>query len=60
MADQDNELPEGTDKVIAGATVTENEEALIVREPTARDKAIDKLKTGSEKLSGQAAEKAHP
>jgi hypothetical protein len=58
MADQDNELPEGTDKVIAGATVTENEEALIVREPTARDKAIDKLKTGSEKLSGQAAEKA--
>ena len=63
MADQDNELPEGTDKVIAGATVTENEEALIVSEPTARDatakdRAIDKLKTGSEKLSGQAAEKA--
>jgi len=58
MADQDNELPEGTDKVIAGATVTENEEALIVREPTARDKAIDKLKTGGEKLSGQAADKA--
>jgi len=58
MADQDNELPEGTDKVIAGATVTENEEALIVREPTAREKAIDKLKTGGEKLSGQAADKA--
>jgi hypothetical protein len=58
MADQDNELPEGTDKVIAGASVTENEEALIVREPTARDKAIDKLKTGGEKLSGQAADKA--
>jgi len=58
MADQDNELPEGTDKMIAGASVTENEEALIVREPTARDKAIDKLKTGGEKLSGQAADKA--
>jgi hypothetical protein len=58
MADQDNELPEGTDKVIAGASVTENEEAMIVREPTPRDKAINKLKTGSEKLSGQAAEKA--
>ena len=58
MAEQDNELPEGTDKVVAGASVTENGEALIVREPTARDKAIDKLKTGGEKLSGQAADKA--
>jgi len=58
MAEQDDELPEGTDKVVAGASVTENEEALIVREPTARDKAIDKLKTGGEKLSGQAADKA--
>jgi ElaB/YqjD/DUF883 family membrane-anchored ribosome-binding protein len=58
MADQDNELPEGTDKVIAGASVTENEEALIVREPTARDKAVEKLKTGGEKLSSQAADKA--
>jgi hypothetical protein len=53
-----NELPEGTDTVIAGASQTENEEALIVREPTARDKAIEKLKTGSGKLSGQAADKA--
>ena len=58
MADQDNELPEGTDKVIAGASVTENEEALIVREPTVRDKAVDKLRTGGEKLSSQAADKA--
>ena len=63
MADQDNELPEGTDKVIAGATVTENEEALIVREPTAReatakDRAVEKIRTGSEKLSSQAADKA--
>ena len=58
MADQDNKLPEGTDSIVAGASVTENEEALIVKEPTARDKAIEKLKTGSEKLSGQAADKA--
>lgn len=57
MADP-KELPEGTDAVIAGASTTENEEALIVREPTARDKAIDKLKTGTDKFSGQAADKA--
>jgi hypothetical protein len=58
MADQNNELPEGTDQIIAGASQTENEEAMIVREPTARNKAIESLKSGSEKLSGQAAEKA--
>lgn len=57
MADP-KQLPEGTDTTIAGASATENEEALIVREPTARDKAIDKLKTGTDKLSGQAADKA--
>ena len=73
MAEQKDTLPEGTDKVIAGAAVTESEENLIVKEPTsrgdvgrdptardanARDRAIDKLRTGSEKLSGQAADKA--
>jgi ElaB/YqjD/DUF883 family membrane-anchored ribosome-binding protein len=52
------ELPEGTDSVIAGASTTENEEALIVREPTARDKAIEKIRGGTDKLSGQAADKA--
>lgn len=57
MADP-KEFPEGTDAVIAGASTTENEEALIVREPTARDKALDKIKSGTEKLSGQAADKA--
>jgi ElaB/YqjD/DUF883 family membrane-anchored ribosome-binding protein len=57
MADP-KELPEGTDTVIAGASATENEESLIVREPTARDKAIDKLKSGTGKLSDQAADKA--
>ncbi|MBA3667798.1 MAG: hypothetical protein H0W65_08760 [Sphingomonas sp.] len=58
MADQSNQLPEGTDQVIAGASTTATEESLIVREPTTRDKAIDKLKTGTDKLSGQAADKA--
>ena len=62
MADP-KQLPEGTDTTIAGASATENEEALIVREPTARDatardRAIDKLKSGTDKLSGQAADKA--
>jgi hypothetical protein len=57
MADP-KELPEGTDAVIAGASTTENEEALIVREPTAKDKAIDKLRGSTDKLSGQAADKA--
>ena len=57
MADP-NELPEGTDTVIAGASATETEEALIVREPTARDKAVEKLRGSTDKLSGQAAEKA--
>ena len=62
MADP-KELPEGTDAVIAGASATENEEALIVREPTARDatardRAIDKFKGSTDKLSGQAADKA--
>ena len=56
MADP-KELPEGTDAVIAGASTTENEEALIVREPTARDKAIEKLKSSTDKFSGQAADK---
>jgi ElaB/YqjD/DUF883 family membrane-anchored ribosome-binding protein len=57
MADP-KELPEGTDSSIAGAPATDSEEALIVREPTARDKAVDKLKSGTEKLSSQAADKA--
>ena len=71
MADPNETLPEGTDQVIAGASSTEIEESLIVREPSkstakdvsakdvsAKDKAIDKLKTGTDKLSGQAADKA--
>ena len=57
MADP-KELPEGTDSVIAGASATESEEALIVRETTARDKAIEKLRGSTDRISGQAADKA--
>lgn len=57
MADQ-KELPEGTDTVIAGASVTsDNEEQMIVREPRARDKVLDKVREGRGKLAGQAADK---
>ncbi len=51
--DPKDDLPEGTDTIIAGASTTENEEALIVREPTARDKALEKIKSGSGKLSAR-------
>ena len=57
MADA-KELPEGTDTVISGAAVeNENEEALIVREPTTRDRMLDKVREGRGKLAGQAADK---
>jgi ElaB/YqjD/DUF883 family membrane-anchored ribosome-binding protein len=57
MAGQ-NELPEGTDHIVPGATVTSNhEEQLIVREPTTRDKIADTVKSGSNKLAEQAADK---
>ena len=62
MAEQKQALPEGTDKVIAGAAITEREEELIMTEPTSRDRIVDKVRsgltTGGEKLSGQAADKA--
>lgn len=57
MADQ-KELPEGTDTVISGASVTsENEEQLIVAEPTKRDRVLEKVRAGRGKLAGQAADK---
>jgi hypothetical protein len=57
MADQ-KELPEGTDTIVSGAAVeNENEEQLIVREPRARDKMLDKVREGRGKLAGQAADK---
>lgn len=62
MADQNETLPEGTDSIIAGAARTESEDSLIMDQPnnrsTPRSKAVETLRSGSEKLSGQAAEKA--
>ena len=54
MADQNENLPEGTDKVIAGASVTS--------EPETRTKTgtalAERVKTGRDKVAGQAADKA--
>ena len=61
MIDQNETLPEGTDSIIAGAARTDSDEHLIVEEAvpaSARSKAVESLRTGSEKLSGQAADKA--
>ena len=58
MAERNDELPEGTDKIIAGAAVTEREEELIMSEPTRRDAVVNKVQSGTDKLSGQAADKA--
>ncbi len=57
MTDQ-NELPEGTDSIVAGAAVTtDHEERLTVDESSRRSKLTDQVKTGSNKLAGQAADK---
>lgn len=88
MANNSNELPEGTDKVIAGASVTgsatggpgariESDGEVLIATDTSvaaiapadtggasgsgsagSGKVIDKLRSGGEKLSGQAAGKA--
>lgn len=58
MADQNDTLPEGTDRIIPGASVSSaNEEQLIVTEPTPRDKVIGKVREGRDKLAGTAADK---
>ena len=62
MSDQ-NELPEGTDSILTGAGVTgagvttDNEEQSIVTEPSKRTKVVNQVKTSSNKLAGQAADK---
>ena len=62
MANENETLPEGTDSIVAGAARTTSEESLIVGEnrsgSSARSKAVETLRSSSEKLSGQAAEKA--
>ena len=59
MIDDKTPLPEGTDHIITGAGVdAQTESELIVREPTARDKVRNQVRSGGEKIAGQAADKA--
>ena len=59
MIDQNDQLPEGTDSIVAGASVTsDNQEQMIVDQPSSRSaKVVEKMKTGSNKLAEQAAGK---
>lgn len=67
MTDQNDQLPEGTDSIVAGASITsDNQEQMIVNEPSPtdrtidpsrRDRVVEKVKTGSNKLAEQAAGK---
>ena len=59
MIDQNEQLPEGTDSIDAGATVTTaiHQEHETVTQPTKRDQLVDKVKTSSSKLADQAADK---
>jgi ElaB/YqjD/DUF883 family membrane-anchored ribosome-binding protein len=61
MGNMNDTLPEGTDSIVTGASTT-NEDSLIMSEPSkgssSRDRAVETLRSGSEKLSGQAADKA--
>lgn len=54
MAEQNENLPEGTDKVIAGASVTSDAD-----NGTKTGTALaERVKTGRDKVAGQAADKA--
>ena len=62
MAEQNENLPEGTDKVIVGAS---NEAAgadssteLVETQPGRSSAVMNKVRSGRDKLSGQAADKA--
>ena len=65
MAQQDKELPEGTDTVITGAMETDTSDQTRrgrgSRSPATRSGSsaiMDKVRSSSDKLSGQAAGKA--
>ena len=73
MADQNETLPEGTDRIIPGASVSSaNEEELIVTEGSTessqsqgqgsaqgstRDRVVDRVREGRDRLAGTAADK---
>jgi len=58
MADQDENLPEGTDKIINGAAETGTGDELVVADTGRGNAVIDRVRSGRDKLSGQAADKA--
>ena len=52
MIVKNDQLPEGTDAIVAGAAVTsDKQEQMIVEEPTRRDRVVEKVKTSSSKLA---------
>ena len=58
MIDQNEQLPEGTDSIDAGASVTSDiQEQSTMTQPTKRDQLVDKVKTSGSKLADQAAGK---
>ena len=58
MTDQNEQLPEGTDSIVAGASATSDyQEQSTVTQPTKRDQLVDKVKTSGSKLADQAAGK---
>jgi hypothetical protein len=64
MGDNRTDLPEGTDAIITGAedldtpSATGAAENALIETGSRRSAFADKLRTGSDKLSGQAADKA--
>ena len=58
MIDQNDQPPEGTDSIVAGASVTsDNQEQMIVNDSSRRTKVVDKVRTSGSKLADQAAGK---
>jgi ElaB/YqjD/DUF883 family membrane-anchored ribosome-binding protein len=58
MVVKNEPLPEGTDAIVAGAAVTsDNQEQMIVDEPTRRDQLVNKVRSSGSKLADQAAGK---
>ncbi len=61
MAQQDRELPEGTDTIIPGASETDTSRSVARgrgSRSTGTSALMDKVRSGGDKLSGQAADKA--
>jgi len=58
MAQQDENLPEGTDKIIAGASTTGTGDELVIADTGSGNAVMNRVRSGRDKLSGQAADKA--